>query len=72
MVAVAFDELLLLLLPRVDDELESIVVAVGRKVQLDNAVLGDEEPIPLDLAAEEARTARVVQRCRAVVYLNIF
>ena len=71
MVSVAFDELLLLLLARVDGELELVVVGVGREVQLDGTGLADEEPAALHFAAEEARIARVVQRRRAVVNLRV-
>ena len=69
MVAVALDQLLLLFLARVDDELETGVVAVDEEVQLDHIVLRDEEPTALDLPAKVSRTTRIVQRWCPIVNL---
>ena len=70
-VTVAFDQLLLLFLARVHDELETGVVTVGEEVQFDHVVLRDEQPAAFDLAAEVARTPRIVQGWRPVVHLKV-
>jgi hypothetical protein len=68
--SVTFHQLKLLLLARVHNELKSVVIAVGREVQFDEAALRDEQSTALDLAAEEARVARVVQGRGPVVNLR--
>ena len=69
--SVTFHQLKLLLLARVHNELKSVVIAVGREVQFDEAALRDEQSTALDLAAEEARVARVVQGRGPVVNLRV-
>ena len=69
--SVTFHQLELLLLARVHNELKSVVIAVGREVQFDEAALRDEQSTALDLAAEEARVSRVVQGRGPVVNLRV-